>query len=56
MALDDETIAMFLPDKEDIDDSYLDRKFLFAVVNAIEPTFFERCLMGRIAKYTQLIK
>jgi len=44
MALDDETIAMFLPDKEDIDDSYLDRKFLFAVVNAIEPTFFERCL------------
>jgi hypothetical protein len=44
LALADEVIQQYLPDKEDIGDDYLDRKFLFAVVNTIEPTFFERCL------------
>ena len=44
LALADEVIKVYLPDKEDIGDDYLDRKFLFAVVNTIEPTFFERCL------------
>jgi hypothetical protein len=44
LALNDEDIALFLPDKVDIEDDYIDKKFLFAVVNALEPTFFQRCM------------
>ena len=34
----------YLPDKDDIDSDYIDRQFLFTVVNTLEPTFFRRAL------------
>ena len=37
-------IKDYLPNKENMDTSYMDRSFVFSVVNTLEPTFFERCL------------
>jgi hypothetical protein len=40
MGLGDADIAEYLPDKEDIESNYMDRSFLFTIVNTLEPTFF----------------
>jgi hypothetical protein len=44
MALSDDDIAEYLPDKDDLESNYMDRSFLFTVVNSLEPTFFKRVL------------
>jgi hypothetical protein len=44
MALDDVDISEYLPDRDDMESNYLDRRFLFTIVNSLEPTFFQRCL------------
>jgi hypothetical protein len=44
-ALSNPEIAKYLPDEEEeIDGEYLDRDFLFTVVNRLEPSFFPRAL------------
>ena len=42
LALEHEEIKKYLSEKEEIDGFYLNRRFLFAIVNTLDPTFFER--------------
>ena len=44
LALENEEIKKYLPEKEEIDGFYINRRYLFAIVNTLDPTFFQRAL------------
>ena len=44
LVLEHDEIKKYLPEKEEIDGFYLNRRYLFAIVNTLDPTFFERAL------------
>jgi hypothetical protein len=43
-ALGHDDIKHYLPNPENVDTTYMDRSFVFGLVNTLEPTFFDRCL------------
>ena len=39
-----ESICAYLPDLENIKSKHMSRRYLFDIVNTLEPTYFRRCM------------